>query len=92
MRLAGEERVGLTGPDVFDMLQTRLNAEYQTACKTIYRLLTNSSIQKVAHGKRLMRTPVPGIWLDMEIKEKNKEYSTSADLLRHTKREGKLMI
>ena len=86
---AAEETVGFTGQDVFDVLQTRLDAdpeskEYQTAFKTIWRLLTRSSMQKVAHGKHLTKNPALGILLDME-ENKGKDIApgTFAELLRY---------
>ncbi len=61
-----EATIGFSGQDLFNVLETRRDAapesrEYQTASKTIWRLLTRSSMQKITHGKNLTKSPALGI-------------------------------
>lgn len=84
-----EETIGFSGQDLFDVLATRRDVnmdskEYQTAYKTIWRLLTRSSMQKITHGKNLTKGLALGILWDMEENEgKDVAPGTFAELLRY---------
>ena len=83
-----EATIGFIGQDFFDVLNTRLDAdpespEYQKAYKTIWRLLTRSSMQKVIHGKHLTKDLSMGIMWDMKENEgKDIAPGTFAELVR----------
>lgn len=86
---AAEECIGFEGKDFFDVLAAKRNIdpeseEYKRAYKTIWRLLTKSTLQKVTHGKNLTKMPALGVFLD---KEENKnidvESGTFAELMRY---------
>jgi hypothetical protein len=84
-----EATIGFTGNDLFDVLVTKLGAnpsseEYQKAYKTIWRLLTKSSMQKITHGKNLTKGKALGIILDEKENEgKDAEPGSFAELLRY---------
>ena len=84
-----EATVGFSGQDLFNVLETRRDAapesnEYQTAYKTIWRLLTRSSMQKITHGRNLTKSPALGILWDMEEnKGKDVAPGTFSELLRY---------
>lgn len=84
-----EATIGFFGQDLFDVLATRLDADptspqYQKAHKTIWRLLTKSSMQKITHGKNLTQDPALGILWDREENEgADKAPGTFAELLRY---------
>ena len=84
-----EETIGFSGQDFFDVLATRRDVdveskEYRTAYKTIWRLLTQSSMQKITHGKNLTKGLALGMLLDMkEDEEKDMAPGTFAELLRY---------
>ena len=84
-----EETIGFSGQDLFNVLSTRRDAdpgskEYETAYRTIWRLLTQSSMQKVTHGKNLTKGLALGILWDMEENEgKDAAPGTFAELLRY---------
>ena len=86
---AAEATIGFLGQDFFDVLNTRLDTdpespEYQKAYKTIWRLLTQSSMQKVFHAKHLTNDLSLGIWWNMEENEgKDVAPGTFAELLRY---------
>lgn len=71
-----------------EVLSTRRDAdrqpeEYKKAYKAIWRVLTRASMQKIAHGKHLTKTPALCMLWDMpENKEKDIEPGTFAELLR----------
>lgn len=84
-----EEVVGFQGEDLFNILATKRDAdpesaEYKMAHKTIWKLLTSSSLQKITHGKGLTKTDALGILLE---KEENAEIDvrpgTFFELLRY---------
>lgn len=84
-----EATIGFSGQDLFDVLTTKRDAdpesqEYQTAYKTIWRLLTRSSMQKITHGKNLTKGLTLGILWDMEENErKDIAPGTLSELLRY---------
>lgn len=84
-----EATIGFSGQDLFDVLTTKRDAdpesqEYQTAYKTIWRLLTRSSMQKITHGKNLTKGLTLGILGDMEENEgKDIAPGTFSELLRY---------
>lgn len=84
-----EEEIGFSGQDLFDLMATRRDAdmeskEYRTAYKTIWRLLTHSSMQKITHAKNLTKGFALGILWDMKENEgKDVEPGTFAELLRY---------
>uniref|UniRef100_A0A093Y562 Uncharacterized protein n=1 Tax=Talaromyces marneffei PM1 TaxID=1077442 RepID=A0A093Y562_TALMA len=86
---AAETVVGYQGEKLFEALTTRLHEDpeserYKRAYKTVWRILTNSSMQKVTHGKKLTKTPALGVLLDKpENANKDIEPGTFADLLRY---------
>lgn len=68
---SAEDTIGFVGQDWFDVLATKLDAdpssnEFQTAYKTIWRILTKASMQKITHGKNITKTPALGVLWDME--------------------------
>ena len=83
-----ETIVGFRGQELFDVLATKCDAdpeseEYKVAYKTVWRLLTRSSLQKVTHGKNLTKTEALGIlWDKAENEGKDQEPGTFAELLR----------
>ena len=84
-----EATIGFSGQDLFDVLTTKRDADpqseqYRTAFKTIWRILTRSSMQKITHGKNLTKAPALGILLDMEENQgKDAAPGTFAELLRY---------
>ena len=84
-----EEEIGFSGQDLFNVLATkrdidRESEEYRRAYKTIWKLLTQSSMQKITHGKNLIKGLALGSLLDMKENEgKDKEPGTFAELLRY---------
>ncbi|KAK6530931.1 hypothetical protein TWF281_007763 [Arthrobotrys megalospora] len=80
--------VGFTGQPLYDALAAKLDVdkeseEYKTAYKLVWRLLTQSSMQKITHGKELTKTPALGLLWDLEEnKDKDIEPGTFAELLR----------
>jgi len=84
-----EATIGFKGEDLFNVLATKRDAdpeskEWKDAYKTIWRLLTKSSMQKITHGKGLTRTEALGVILDREENEgKDIEPGTFAELLRY---------
>ncbi len=71
---AAEFIVGFDGIDLFNVFTTRLDAdpssaEYQAAEKVTWRLLTQSTMQKITHGKELCTTTQCGAYLDMPENE-----------------------
>lgn len=86
---AAENVVGYQGEKLFEALTTRLDEDpeserYKKAYECVWRILTNSSMQKVTHGKNLTKTPALGVLLDKpENANKDIEPGTFADLLRY---------
>ena len=86
---AAETEVGFVGQDLFDVLATRRDEDpssekYQKAEKVVWRLLTSTCMQKVTHGKNLLRTPALGtLWDLTENEGKDVEEGTFAELLRY---------
>ena len=84
-----EATIGFSGQDLFDVLATRLDAdpeskEYQAAYKTIWRVLTESSMQKITHGKNLTKGLALGVLWDMKVNEgKDIAPGTFSELLRY---------
>ena len=61
-----EEAISFSGQDLFDVLATRRDGDmesekYQKAYKTVWRLLTQSSMQKIMHGKQLTKGLALGV-------------------------------
>ena len=86
---AAEATIGFGGPVLFNALATRLDApkdseEYKTAYKLVWRLLAESTIQKITHGKNLTLTPAAGVlWEEPGNENKDHEPGTFAELLRY---------
>ena len=84
-----EEEIGFSGQDLFNVLATkrdinRESEEYRRAYKTTWKMLTQSSMQKITHGKNLIKGLALGSLLDMKENEgKDKEPGTFAELLRY---------
>lgn len=84
-----EATIGFKGQDLFDVLATKVDAdpeskEYQASYKTIWRLLTRSSMQKITHGKNLTKGEALGvIWDKKENEGKDTESGSFAELLRY---------
>ena len=84
-----EEEIGFSGQDLFNVLATkrdmdRESEEYRRAYKTIWKMLTQSSMQKITHGKYLIKGLALGSLLDLKENEgKDKEPGTFAELLRY---------
>lgn len=84
-----EEEIGWSGQEMFDVLATkrdidRESEEYRKAYRTVWKLLTRSSMQKVTTGKHLMRGLALGGLLNMKENEGiDIEPGTFAELLRY---------
>ncbi|OAP54739.1 hypothetical protein AYL99_11187 [Fonsecaea erecta] len=84
-----EATIGFGGPLLFNALATKLDApkdseEYKTADKLVWRLLAESSLQKITHGKDLTSTPAAGVlWEEPGNEDKDHEPGTFAELLRY---------
>lgn len=84
-----EEAIGFSGQDLFDVLATRRDVDmesegYQKAYRTVWRLLTQSSMQKITHGKELTKGLALGVLWDMKENEgKDIAPGTFAELLRY---------
>ncbi|KIX96525.1 uncharacterized protein Z520_07791 [Fonsecaea multimorphosa CBS 102226] len=84
-----EATIGFGGQVLFNALATRLDApkdseEYKTAYKLVWRLLTESSLQKITHGKNLTKTPAAGVlWEEPGNEDKDHEPGTFAELFRY---------
>jgi hypothetical protein len=84
-----ETVVGYRGQEAFDAFATKLDAdpnsdEYKIAYKLVWRLLTESSMQKVTHGKNLTKTPALGLLWDMPENEgRDIEPGTFSELFRY---------
>lgn len=86
---AAEDTIGFEGKKLFDVLATSRDAdpdseEYKLAYKTIWRLLTSATLQKITHGKGLTHSPHCGLYLDMKENEGvDVKPGTFAELLRY---------
>lgn len=86
---AAETVVGYDGQSAFDALSTKLDEDpeserYKKAYKTVWRILTKSSMQKISHGKNLTKTVALGVlWDEPENADKDHEDGTFASLLRY---------
>ena len=84
-----EATIGFSGQDLLDVLATRRDADphseqYGSAYKTVWRLLTRSSMQKITHGKNLTKDAALGVLLDMEGNQgKDAAPGTLAEVLRY---------
>ena len=84
-----EEAIGFSGQDLFDVLATRRDVdaeskEHRKAYETTWRLLTQSSMQKITHGKNLTKGLALGSLWDMKENEgKDMAPGTFAELLRY---------
>ena len=84
-----EATIGFPGSILFNALATRLDApkdseEYQTGYKLVWRLLTESTIQKITHGKNLTQSPAAGVlWDEPGNEDKDHAPGTFAELLRY---------
>ena len=71
------------------MLATRLDADpdspqYKKAYRTVWRLLTGSSMQKITHGKNLTKGVALGVLWDLKENEGvDAKEGTFAELLRY---------
>lgn len=84
---AAEHMIGFNGADIYAALNTRLDAdaeseEYKKAYRLVWRLLTQSSFQKITHGKGLTHDAHLGTLWD-ENEGKDIEPGTFAELLRY---------
>jgi hypothetical protein len=81
--------VGFDGQTLLDVFTTKLDAdldseEYKRAYKTAWLMLTKSCLQKIIHGKGLVKTPTLGMLLDIEEnKGKDAEPGTFGELIRY---------
>lgn len=86
---AAERIVGYKGEDLFKVFTTRLDAdpeseEYRRAEEVVWRLLTQSTMQKITHGKGLTKSLACGIFLDQPENEgKDQAPGTFGELLRY---------
>jgi hypothetical protein len=86
---AGEQMVGFKGQDLFNVFTTRreaapLSEEYKLAEKTAWRLLTQSTMQKITHGKGLTHDIHCGALMDWPENEgKDTAPGTFGELLRY---------
>lgn len=86
---AAEGVVGYKGQDLFNVFTTRLDAdpgseEYKLAEKTTWRLLSESSLQKITHGKNITYSIHCGALMDLPENEgKDQEPGTFGELLRY---------
>lgn len=86
---AAEGVVGYKGEDLFKVFTTRLDAdpeseEYKLAEKTTWRLLSESALQKITHGKNITYSIHCGALMDLPENEgKDQESGTFGELLRY---------
>ncbi|KAL2845900.1 hypothetical protein BJY01DRAFT_247506 [Aspergillus pseudoustus] len=84
-----ESKIGFRGEDAFNLLATRLDAdpeseEYKKAYAIVWRCLAQSSMQKVTHGKNLIKSLALGSLWDLEENEgMDIKEGTFAELLRY---------
>jgi hypothetical protein len=84
-----ETLVGWRGSDLFEVLNTKLDApaesqKFQLALNAIRSILAQSSMQKVYRGSELLKYPALGsIWDEKENGNKDCEPGTFAELLRY---------
>jgi hypothetical protein len=86
---AAEPIVGFEGIGLWNALSTSRDAdpeskEYKKAYECIWKMLTGSTMQKITHGKKLMKSPACGVYLDLpENKGKDIAPGSFAELLRY---------
>jgi hypothetical protein len=86
---AAEATIGFGGPVLFKAFATPLDApkdseEYKTAHKLVWRLLAESTMQKITHGKNLTLTPAAGVlWEQPGNEDKDYAPGTFAELFRY---------
>ncbi|KAJ4384195.1 hypothetical protein N0V86_001042 [Didymella sp. IMI 355093] len=86
---AAERIVGYKGEDLFRVFTTRLDAdpeseEYKRAEEVVWRLLTQSTMQKITHAKGLTLSTSCGKLLDTyDAEGKDQEPGTFGELLRY---------
>ena len=86
---AAEATIGFGGPVLLEALSTKLDApkdseQYKTAYRLVWRLLTDSTMQKITHGKNLTLTPAAGVLWEMPGNgDKDHEPGTFAELFRY---------
>jgi hypothetical protein len=85
-----EEVAGFDGKSIFSLLTLKVepprpeDADYRQATKLVWRILTNSSLQKVYNGKELLLKPALGAFLSKpENLGKDSLPGTFAGLLRY---------
>lgn len=84
-----EATIGFNGQDLFDALATKRDSdseseEYKNAYKTIWRMLTRSSMQKITHGKNSTKGEALGVIWDTKEKDgKDFQAGSFAELLRY---------
>ncbi|KAJ0275887.1 hypothetical protein COL940_008594 [Colletotrichum noveboracense] len=84
-----EAMIGWNGEELFDLLNTKLDADpeseaYQKAYKTVWYLMTSSTMQKVTRAGGMTSTKALGALWDMkENEEKDRETGTFAELMRY---------
>jgi hypothetical protein len=86
---AAEQIVGYKGEDLFKVFTTKRDGdpaseEYKLAEKTTWRMLTDSTMQKITHGKELTHTIHCGALMDLpENKGRDAEPGTFGELIRY---------
>ncbi|CZR53710.1 related to capsule polysaccharide biosynthesis protein [Phialocephala subalpina] len=84
-----ESLIGWRGSQLFNILSTKLDTsaksqKYQAAFKTVWTILAQASMQKVYHGKELLKYPALGeLWDAAENENDEFEAGTFAELLRY---------
>jgi hypothetical protein len=86
---AAEQVVGYKGEDLFNVFTTKMDGDsasekYKLAEKTAWRMLTNSTMQKITHGKELTHTIHCGALMDLPENEgRDAEPGTFGELIRY---------
>lgn len=86
---AAEDEIGFSGEKLFNLLTLsregdKTSEQYQEAEKMIWRLLCQASMQKVTHGKGLVKSLSLGAILDKPENEgKDNAHGTFVELLRY---------
>ncbi|KAF2186337.1 hypothetical protein K469DRAFT_738638 [Zopfia rhizophila CBS 207.26] len=88
--VGAEETIGWGGggPKLFELLSLKLEADsnsvtYKEAYNMVWRILTRSSMQKIAGSKMLKTLNLDTLWSMPENKGKDREPGTFAELLRY---------
>lgn len=83
-----EKIIGYEGEDLYNVLKRKRDEdpeseEYKRAYDCVWALLCDASLQKIAHGKQLLKRPACGVFLDEADKKGEKvfENGTFGELL-----------